>query len=64
MINGLYLVTDHDDRLLERVQDALSGGVRCLQYRNKVKDFGVTPKGKSCAVSVPGMECHSSSMMT
>jgi hydroxymethylpyrimidine kinase/phosphomethylpyrimidine kinase/thiamine-phosphate diphosphorylase len=39
MINGLYLITDHDNRLLERVQDALSGGVKCLQYRNKTKDY-------------------------
>lgn len=39
MINGLYLITDHEDRLLERVEDALAGGVRCLQYRNKIKDY-------------------------
>jgi hydroxymethylpyrimidine kinase/phosphomethylpyrimidine kinase/thiamine-phosphate diphosphorylase len=39
MINGLYLITDHDDRLVERVADALSGGVSVLQYRNKVKDY-------------------------
>lgn len=38
-IKGLYLITDHEDRLLERVEDALAGGVTCLQYRNKVKDY-------------------------
>jgi hydroxymethylpyrimidine kinase/phosphomethylpyrimidine kinase/thiamine-phosphate diphosphorylase len=38
-IKGVYLITDHDDRLLERVQDALSGGgVSVLQYRNKIRD--------------------------
>lgn len=37
MINGLYLITDHDHdgRLLERVGQALAGGVRVLQYRDK-----------------------------
>jgi hydroxymethylpyrimidine kinase/phosphomethylpyrimidine kinase/thiamine-phosphate diphosphorylase len=35
MMKGLYLITDHNDRLLERVESALSGGVSCLQYRNK-----------------------------
>jgi hydroxymethylpyrimidine kinase/phosphomethylpyrimidine kinase/thiamine-phosphate diphosphorylase len=39
MMKGLYLITDHHDRLLERVESALSGGVACLQYRNKVKDY-------------------------
>jgi hydroxymethylpyrimidine kinase/phosphomethylpyrimidine kinase/thiamine-phosphate diphosphorylase len=39
MIKGLYLITDHNDRLLERVERALSGGVTCLQYRNKVKNY-------------------------
>jgi hydroxymethylpyrimidine kinase/phosphomethylpyrimidine kinase/thiamine-phosphate diphosphorylase len=39
MINGLYLITGHGDRLAERVADALSGGVSVLQYRNKEKDF-------------------------
>lgn len=39
MINGLYLITDHDERLVERVADALSGGVSVLQYRNKEKDY-------------------------
>lgn len=39
VINGLYLITDHNDRLLERVTRALaSGAVSCLQYRNKDKD--------------------------
>lgn len=39
MIKGLYLITDHGDRLLERVTDALSGGVSALQYRCKEKDY-------------------------
>jgi len=39
MPKGLYLITDHNDRLLERVEKALAGGVTCLQYRNKVKTF-------------------------
>jgi hydroxymethylpyrimidine kinase/phosphomethylpyrimidine kinase/thiamine-phosphate diphosphorylase len=38
MMKGLYLITDHHDRLLERVESALSGGVACLQYRNKTAD--------------------------
>jgi hydroxymethylpyrimidine kinase/phosphomethylpyrimidine kinase/thiamine-phosphate diphosphorylase len=39
MIKGLYLITDHDERLAERVSDALGGGVSVLQYRNKEKDY-------------------------
>jgi len=39
IINGVYLITDHGDRLFERVEDALSGGVSVLQYRNKEKDY-------------------------
>jgi hydroxymethylpyrimidine kinase/phosphomethylpyrimidine kinase/thiamine-phosphate diphosphorylase len=39
MIKGLYLITDHGDRLIERISRALSGGVSVLQYRNKEKDF-------------------------
>ena len=39
MPTGLYLITDHNDHLLERVKRALYGGVSCLQYRNKVKDY-------------------------
>lgn len=37
MINGLYLITDHnrDGRLLERIEAALCGGVRIVQYREK-----------------------------
>jgi hydroxymethylpyrimidine kinase / phosphomethylpyrimidine kinase / thiamine-phosphate diphosphorylase len=38
-IGGLYLITDQGERLLERVRDALSGGVSVLQYRDKVRDF-------------------------
>jgi len=40
MMKGVYLITDHNDRLIERVEQALSGGVGCLQYRDKVKDHG------------------------
>ncbi|MDD2338583.1 MAG: bifunctional hydroxymethylpyrimidine kinase/phosphomethylpyrimidine kinase [Geobacteraceae bacterium] len=39
MPKGLYLITDHEDHLLERVDRALPGGVTCLQYRNKVKNY-------------------------
>ena len=38
-ISGLYLITDQGERLLERVQDALSGGVSVLQYRDKVRPY-------------------------
>ncbi|SNB46660.1 bifunctional hydroxymethylpyrimidine kinase/phosphomethylpyrimidine kinase [Geobacter sp. DSM 9736] len=34
-IEGLYLVTDEGERLVERVRSALSGGVAVLQYRCK-----------------------------
>jgi hydroxymethylpyrimidine kinase / phosphomethylpyrimidine kinase / thiamine-phosphate diphosphorylase len=39
VVKGLYLITDHNDHLFERVERALSGGVACLQYRNKVKNY-------------------------
>lgn len=39
MLNGLYLITDHGEWLPERVELAFSGGVSCLQYRNKVKGY-------------------------
>jgi hydroxymethylpyrimidine kinase / phosphomethylpyrimidine kinase / thiamine-phosphate diphosphorylase len=38
-ISGLYLVTDQGERLLERVREALSGGVSVLQYRDKGGHF-------------------------
>jgi hydroxymethylpyrimidine kinase / phosphomethylpyrimidine kinase / thiamine-phosphate diphosphorylase len=38
MIKGLYLITGHQEGLLERVEQGLSGGVSCLQYRDKVKE--------------------------
>ena len=38
-IAGLYLITDGGELLLERVSDALSGGVSVLQYRDKVRDY-------------------------
>src|SRR5919109_347571 len=38
-IRGVYLITDQGDRLLERVEKALAGGVTLLQYRNKERDF-------------------------
>lgn len=37
-IKGVYLITDQDDRLAERVLSALSGGISAVQYRNKKKD--------------------------
>lgn len=36
-IEGVYLVTDQGDNLVERVRSALSGGVSVLQYRAKGK---------------------------
>ena len=39
MIKGLYLITDHGERLVERVSDALAAGVSVLQYRNKEMDY-------------------------
>ncbi len=37
MLSGLYLITDHnrDERLLQRVEAALRGGARIVQYRDK-----------------------------
>ncbi len=40
-IKGVYLITDHADRLAERVSEAISGGVNVLQYRNKMGDAAV-----------------------
>ena len=37
-IAGVYLVTDQDDNLVERVRTALRGGVSVLQYRAKNKE--------------------------
>ncbi len=37
-IKGVYLVTDQGEQLVERVADALAGGVRIVQYRTKEKD--------------------------
>ena len=36
-VSGLYLITDQEERLVERVRSALSGGVRVLQYRDKLR---------------------------
>jgi hydroxymethylpyrimidine kinase / phosphomethylpyrimidine kinase / thiamine-phosphate diphosphorylase len=36
-IEGLYLITDQGERLVERVREALTGGVAVLQYRDKVR---------------------------
>jgi len=36
-IAGLYLITDQGERLVERVRAAFGGGVRVLQYRDKVR---------------------------
>lgn len=38
VIRGLYLVTDHDDNLIPRVEAAIDGGARVVQYRNKNQD--------------------------
>lgn len=38
-INGVYLITDQLDNLLERVRRALRGGVSILQYRAKDKPY-------------------------
>ncbi|HMN02625.1 MAG TPA: bifunctional hydroxymethylpyrimidine kinase/phosphomethylpyrimidine kinase [Geobacter anodireducens] len=38
VIRGLYLVTDHDDNLIPRVEAAIDGGARVVQYRNKNLD--------------------------
>ncbi|AJE04934.1 bifunctional hydroxymethylpyrimidine kinase/phosphomethylpyrimidine kinase [Geobacter pickeringii] len=35
VIRGLYLVTDGGERLAERVEAAIDGGARVVQYRNK-----------------------------
>jgi hydroxymethylpyrimidine kinase/phosphomethylpyrimidine kinase/thiamine-phosphate diphosphorylase len=37
-IKGVYLITDQDDRLSDRVLSALTGGISAVQYRNKKKD--------------------------
>ncbi|RNC72747.1 MAG: bifunctional hydroxymethylpyrimidine kinase/phosphomethylpyrimidine kinase [Desulfuromonadales bacterium] len=37
-IRGLYLVTDQGERLPERVEAAIDGGARVVQYRNKEQD--------------------------
>jgi hydroxymethylpyrimidine kinase/phosphomethylpyrimidine kinase/thiamine-phosphate diphosphorylase len=38
-INGLYLITDQKENLLERVQLAMRGGVSILQYRPRNKPY-------------------------
>lgn len=38
-IQGVYLITDHNERLPERVEQALRGGVSVLQYRPKGKPW-------------------------
>ncbi len=35
-IRGLYLITDHGERLTERVQSAIDGGVAVVQFRSKL----------------------------
>jgi len=39
-ISGVYLITDQDDALVDRVIQALRGGVSTLQYRAKGKEYG------------------------
>lgn len=38
-ISGVYLITDQQEGLLERVRSALRGGVSILQYRSKDKPY-------------------------
>ncbi len=38
-IQGVYLITDHNEQLPERVEQALRGGVSVLQYRPKEKPW-------------------------
>jgi hydroxymethylpyrimidine kinase/phosphomethylpyrimidine kinase/thiamine-phosphate diphosphorylase len=37
-LQGVYLITDHEDRLVERVQEAINGGVSVVQFRYKKRD--------------------------
>ncbi len=37
-LNGIYLITDQGENLLERVRRAIPGGVTALQFRHKGKD--------------------------
>ena len=37
-VTGVYLVTDHGNRLTERVREAVAGGISVLQYRDKERD--------------------------
>ena len=39
-IRGVYLVTDEGERLVERVAEAIAGGVSVVQYRAKTGSFG------------------------
>lgn len=39
-ISGVYLITDQGDGLIDRVRQALRGGVPVLQYRAKNKEHG------------------------
>lgn len=58
-MRGVYLVTDHGDRLAERVQLALSGGIAAVQYRHKKKNdpdrvgLGMEIKQLCAAAGVP-----------
>jgi hydroxymethylpyrimidine kinase / phosphomethylpyrimidine kinase / thiamine-phosphate diphosphorylase len=38
-LEGLYLITDQGERLVERVLEAFTGGVNVLQYRDKVRSL-------------------------
>lgn len=38
VVRGLYLITDEGDRLVERTDEALGGGVSLLQFRRKSGD--------------------------
>jgi len=41
-VKGVYLITDHGERLTDRVLQALRGGVSVLQYRAKGKEHGAS----------------------
>ena len=46
-IRGLYLITDHGERLAERVQSAIDGGVAVVQFRSKLHPAAeVVPLGE------------------
>ena len=50
-IRGLYLITDHGERLTERVQSAIDGGVAVVQFRSKLHPAAeVVPLGEELKI--------------